>query len=449
MLRHDDLLTLQQQLQFLATPIVIIDTEATGGNLYQDRLTEVALIRFDEHGIHTYEQLINPQMIISPFIEELTGISNDMIASAPLFENIADELASFLQDAVLFAHNSRFDYHFLRLAFKRCGKHLSMPQLCTVKLSRQLYPEHFKHNLDSLIERFDIVLPQRHRAMADVAALTQFLAQASQERADLWQSALYKHITPSLLPHWLPEPLKQQLQALPDEYGMVLIWHKDALQPKVRVCEHMYHDMCHKLHAKQAQDWFDSIVKIEGFAAIGPLDAAIMSSQYADSKQHAFYTIRLIDNEQQRLQTKIQPLGTQATPEPPFGVFAHPKAAKKAVLEWAREHGFCPKHLDILPQTLSENTPCPIHSSKKCHGWCPQLHEQNDIDAALRQEITKLPIAGWQQRWQQSAQEVDLVTGQTKQWHVSGSAIQTEDGLWLWDARVFQALKEHFRKPQI
>ena len=93
----------------------------------------------------------------------------------------------------------------MRLAFKRCGRHLSMLQLCTVKLSRQLYPQHFKHNLDSIIERFDIRLPQRHRAMADVAALTQFLSHASTEKAELWQNAVRKHINPGLFPQWLSQ----------------------------------------------------------------------------------------------------------------------------------------------------------------------------------------------------------------------------------------------------
>ena len=68
MLRSDDLINLQQQFQFLNTPIVIVDTEATGGNLYLDRLTEIALVRFDENGITTYQQLINPEMPISGLI---------------------------------------------------------------------------------------------------------------------------------------------------------------------------------------------------------------------------------------------------------------------------------------------------------------------------------------------------------------------------------------------
>ena len=368
-----------------------------------------------------------------------------MVADAPIFADIADDVAALLQDAILLAHNSRFDYHFLRLAFKRCQRHLSMPQLCTVKLSRQLYPQHFKHNLDSLIERFDIVLPQRHRAMADVAALTQFLAQAAKEKTEQWQSAIYKHIVPVLFPAWLSTTHKQQLQALPDEYGVVLIWHQGLSEPKVRVCEHMYQEMCQKLNAKAAQDWFASIEKIEGIAAIGPLHAAIIASQYKSKQQHSFYTIALQQNEQHRLQTKILPLSTQTNEQPPFGVFAHPKAAKKALLEWAREHGFCPKYLDILPQTLPEQAACPIQSAHQCHGFCPRQRLQDEIDVALTQTVTQLPIVGWQKKWPTVAIETDPVTGQSQQWQVQGGAVQTEDGKWLWDAQVFQALKEHLR----
>lgn len=448
MLRFDDLLALQQQFQFLNTPIVIVDTEATGGNLYLDRLTEIALVRFDEHGITTYQQLINPEQEISDFIENLTGINNAMVATAPLFGDIADGLSSLLQDAVLLAHNSRFDYQFLRLAFKRCGRSMSMPQLCTVKLSRQLYPQYFKHNLDSIIQRGDIQLPQRHRAMADVAALTQFLSHASADKAEVWQTSVLKHISPCLFPTWLSPLLRQQITALPDEYGVVLIWHTGQAQPKVRVCEHMFHDICHKLTAKQAQDWFASISRIEGISAIGPIDAAMIASRYANSSKNAFYTVDFVANERHVLQAKIRNLSTQQQSEPPYGVFAHPKAAKKALLEWARAHGFCPKQLDILPQTLPQSTPCPIQQSKQCHGMCHDMHDGDTIKQALQHFAHDLPIAGWQSRWGNEISETDPVTGEHKHWQLSRSAVLQEDGSWLWDAGVFQAMKDSLKKAK-
>ena len=448
MLRSDDLHILQQQFDFLNTPIVIVDTEATGGNLYLDRLTEIALVRFDKNGITTYQQLINPEHDISAFIEDLTGISNAMVADAPRFADIADELALLLQDAVLVAHNSRFDYQFLRLAFKRCGRNLSMLQLCTVKLSRQLYPQFFKHNLDSIIERFDIHLPQRHRAMADVAALTQFLRHASAEKAEQWQAALRKHINPSLFPQWLSHGLREQIKALPDEYGVVLIWHAGSSEPKVRVCEHMFQDMCQKFQAKQAQDWFASIERIQGISAIGPIDAAITASRYHPAQKNAFYTIAFVANERHVMQAKIRPLGSEHADTPPFGVFAHPKAAKKALLEWARKHGFCPKQLDILPQTLAHDASCPIQLSKQCHGLCPHLSAEAAIERGLQAFAHELPIAGWQAKWSQHISETDPVTGVSKHWTLSRSAVQCEDGSWLWDAAVFQALKDSLRKPK-
>lgn len=448
MLRFDDLQTLKDQFDFLNTPIVIVDTEATGGNLYEDRLTEIALVRFDQHGITTYEQLINPELHISDFIENLTGISNEMVADAPKFEDIADELLALLQDAVLVAHNSRFDYQFLRLAFKRCSRQLSMLQLCTVKLSRQLYPQYFKHNLDSIIERFDIQLPQRHRAMADVAALTQFLTQASQDKADIWKTSVLKQVNPCLFPAWLSHSLRQQIQALPDQHGVVLIWHAGQTQPKVRICEHMFHDMCYKLSAKQAQDWFASIERIEGIAAIGPIDAAIIASEYSNKQKAAFYTVHFVADERNVMQAKIQTLGTQHSEEPPFGVFAHPKAAKKALLEWARKHGFCPKQLDILPTTLAQDSPCPVKQSKQCHGMCQHKDSAEATAQALKQLGSELPIAGWQARWGNEVSETDPVTGIKKTWQLLRSAVHQEDGLWLWDAAVFQALKEALRKPK-
>lgn len=310
-----------------------------------------------------------------------------MVTEAPRFADIANELLAFLQDAALVAHNSRFDYQFLRLAFKRCGRHLSMLQLCTVKLSRQLYPQHFKHNLDSIIERFDIHLPQRHRAMADVAALTQFRQPCQHRKSRTVAKRCAQTHQSCLFPYWLTHALATQIKALPDEYGVVLIWHAGSKEPKVRVCEHMFQDMCQKFQAKQAQDWFASIERIEGVSAIGPIDAAMIASRYHNAQKNAFYTVQFVANEHHIIQAKIRPLASERSSHPPFGVFAHPKAAKKALLEWARKHGFCPKQLDILPQTLAQDAKCPIQLSKQCHGMCAHLNDEATVSQGLQQLV--------------------------------------------------------------
>ena len=159
----------------LGMPVAVVDLETTGGNMYEDRVTEVALLRFEGGKITQHQWLVNPEQPISPFITRLTGIDDEMVASAPVFTELAPMLLPLLRGTLVVAHNSRFDYTFLRHEFRRAGVCFAAPALCTVQLSRRLYPEFHKHNLDSIIERFDLAVESRHRAMADVLVLADFL----------------------------------------------------------------------------------------------------------------------------------------------------------------------------------------------------------------------------------------------------------------------------------
>ncbi len=156
------------------TAYAFVDLETTGGSAQHDRITEIAIIRVEGESVTRYQSLINPQQHISPFIESITGISNAMVDDAPEFAEVADEVWAWLQDCVFVAHNVRFDYGFLKQTFERVGKDFQPEQLCTVKLSRRLYPEHKHHGLDQLIDRHGLRMSQRHRAMADADAIYQF-----------------------------------------------------------------------------------------------------------------------------------------------------------------------------------------------------------------------------------------------------------------------------------
>lgn len=100
---------------------VLLDLETTGATPTQDRITEIGLIRY-ENGIEVgrWTTLINPEVSISPFIQRLTGITQSMVKNAPTFFEVRNTLLDWVDDAVLCAHNVRFDYGFLKNEFKRC-----------------------------------------------------------------------------------------------------------------------------------------------------------------------------------------------------------------------------------------------------------------------------------------------------------------------------------------
>ena len=130
----------------IGLPVAVVDLETTGGNLYQDRVTEVAVLRFENGQATRYEWLVNPQQPISDFIARLPGIDDELVKDAPFFGQIAADLLPLLRGTLLLAHNSRFDYTFLRHEFQRIGIDFAAPALCTVQLSRRLYPQFHKHN---------------------------------------------------------------------------------------------------------------------------------------------------------------------------------------------------------------------------------------------------------------------------------------------------------------
>lgn len=155
--------------------MVFLDIETTGASAHSSRITEIGALRVENHQVvGTFKQLVNPEQPIPGFITRMTGISNDMVWEAPTFRGIADDLEMFLQDAIFIAHNVNFDYSFIRSEFARIGNRFAMDRMCSVQLSRKLYPEHRSHKLDMVIERLGIDVTNRHRAYDDAEVIWKF-----------------------------------------------------------------------------------------------------------------------------------------------------------------------------------------------------------------------------------------------------------------------------------
>ncbi|HPT56495.1 MAG TPA: 3'-5' exonuclease, partial [Casimicrobium sp.] len=131
-----------------------IDVETTGGSAIRDRVTEVAIIRFHADGsVERWQSLINPGMSIPAAIQALTGITNAMVRDAPTFFDVREDVRRMLEGAVFVAHNARFDYGFIKNEFRRQSESFTADVLCTVRLSRALYPNADGHGLDAVIHR--------------------------------------------------------------------------------------------------------------------------------------------------------------------------------------------------------------------------------------------------------------------------------------------------------
>lgn len=156
-------------------PLVFLDIETTGAAPHNSRVLEIGALRV-ENGktIASYSQLLSPETPIPPFITNLTGITGAMTANSPIFGSIANELEEFLRGAIFVAHNVAFDYNFIKAEFKKIDRTFNMDRLCTVRLSRALYPTQQRHNLDTLIATHGFMVSSRHRALDDAQVLVDF-----------------------------------------------------------------------------------------------------------------------------------------------------------------------------------------------------------------------------------------------------------------------------------
>src|SRR5688572_19706141 len=148
-----------------------------------------------------------------------------MVADAPPFEAIADDIAARLEGRLFVAHNARFDYGFLRGEFRRLERRFRAPVLCTVRLSRALTPAERGHNLDAVMARHGIACAARHRALGDARVLADFLriARGRWPAAEL-DAIVARLAGASRLPAQLDPALADEL---PEGPGVYLLYGED------------------------------------------------------------------------------------------------------------------------------------------------------------------------------------------------------------------------------
>ena len=185
----------------------IVDIETTGSHARGHGITEIAVIITDGFSeLDRWETLVDPGLPIPEHITKLTGIDDTMVAAAPTFEAIADELEDWLGDAIFVAHNVGFDYAFIRGHFETMGRIWKRPKLCTVRMARKLLPGHGSYSLGRICTDLGIANNARHRAMGDCAATVALFHQMMQtERAEaVVQSMLKRGERESWLPQHVP-----------------------------------------------------------------------------------------------------------------------------------------------------------------------------------------------------------------------------------------------------
>jgi DNA polymerase-3 subunit epsilon len=223
----------------------IVDIETTGGNASYDRITEIAVLVHDGLKVtDTFHTLVNPEQPIPVFITQLTGITNEMVSTAPVFSDIAAEVFALLNDKIFVAHNAAFDYAFLKSLFEENGFAFRAKKLCTVQLSKKILPGYKSYSLGKFSKELGIEIQDRHRAMGDASATAEiFTKLVRSDTGDVIERFLKRNAKEQYLPPHLDKHVVEALPSKPgvyyfhDEKGRIIYIGK-AKNIKSRVLSH-------------------------------------------------------------------------------------------------------------------------------------------------------------------------------------------------------------------
>jgi len=396
-------------MRLFAPVLAFVDLETTGTGAATDAITEIGIVRVeaDPEGVASpriteWSTLVNPGMPIPPEIQALTGITNAMVRDAPPFSRIADEVAARTAGALFVAHNARFDYGFLKHAFAREQRAFSARVLCTVRLSRRLFPDEPRHNLDSVIARHGLPVAGRHRALGDARVLWTFLQTLYRDLPAEAIDAAAKRVlkTPSLPPQLAPDVL----DALPEAPGVYLFYGLNALplyigkstNLRARVGAHFSSDYRSATDLRLSTE----LQRIEFEETAGEIGALLREAALVKAMLPAH-------NHALRRKAEAGVLELPAEPGPPgflpatsveagalpgrYGPFSSKRQAREALRSLASEHSLCWKALG-LERRLG---PCFARQVKRCAGTCVGAESAADHHERLRQALAPLAIPRW------------------------------------------------------
>ncbi|MBN2429566.1 MAG: GIY-YIG nuclease family protein [Deltaproteobacteria bacterium] len=387
--------------------LVFLDLETTGVNPLHDRIIEVGLCEVVGcEVVEEWSTLVNPRKTVSPYIESITGIASSMVADAPFFSDIAAELHAKLAGKVLVAHNARFDYGFLKSEFRRLDISFQEKTLCTVKLSRALYPEHSRHNLDTLIERHNLNVSNRHRALGDVRATWEFFKKARAEfPAEVLGKAIQKQLKQPSLP---PGLSKDQIDALPHAPGVYLFFgEKDAVlyvgkskDIRARVLSHFSGD--HRIY--KGMRLSQQVRHIDFMETAGELGALLLEARLVKElvpihnrrlrRNRELFTLCLVADKQGTV-TGVEIVAMDALGQEDgkslYGMFRSRREAGKTLLGIIREQGLCARVLGLEKGSGA----CFGYQIKKCRGACVGEEPLALHQARLTMALAQLKMRSW------------------------------------------------------
>ncbi len=374
----------------------IVDIETTGGFNPQNRIIEIAVVMYDGKGVvQSYQQLLNPSRQVPGFITGLTGITPEMLEGAPVFKDIAGELFDLLKDNVFVAHNVNFDLNFVKEEFKRVGYDYNPPKLCTVRLSRKLFPGFRSYSLGAICESRNIVIEDRHRALGDAFATAMLFGQLlKQDGGQAIKAALKTKGREMSLP---PHISKEKVMSLPEAPGVYyfhdargqVIYVGKAINIRKRFKGHFVgkskitlkteiHDVSYKLTGNE----FLALL-------LETLEIKRLWPKYNRSIKVKSNSWGIFGYEDQRGFRRLTVAKVNAKQLPLFTFSTHAEAWH-FLIEKVRIHELCPKLCGIQ----KSNGPCYGLEGQPCRGACRGSEFAEDYNLRVKAMMEELKMEG-------------------------------------------------------
>ena len=354
----------------------IVDIETTGGSPVKEKITEIAIYIHDGQKItNEFVTLINPEKNIPYNIIALTGITNEMVASAPKFYEIARDIVELTKDRTIIAHNSTFDYSFIRNEFRSLGYNFQREQLCTVKLSRKLIPGLRSYSLGAICSELGIEITDRHRAAGDALATAKLfdilmdLNHTAGLDLDLYQGLSKKGLHPAIN--------IDSLRNLPEETGLYYFYNeKDELiyvgkskNIKSRIISHLNNNS-----SKKAIDMRQQIANISYELTGSELIALLKESDeikinkplYNRTQRRALYQYGLYHHKDEKGYMIFSIDKNNADTRIPLHSFSSKRESGNTLNKLIEQYRLCQK----LCGLYESNGPCFQYEIMECNGAC-------------------------------------------------------------------------------
>jgi DNA polymerase III subunit epsilon len=369
----------------------IVDIETTGTYAAANGITEISIHVFDGKSVvEKFETLVNPGQPIPDYIQAMTGITNDMVADAPDFSEIAEKIYTILHDKIFIAHNVNFDYSFILGHLRAYGFDLNSKKLCTVRLSRKIFPGFPSYSLGKLCHSLGIKINRHHRAGGDTEATVKiFKRLLANDKEQHIQKSLQRNSKEWILPPNVPKEHFEQLPYTPGVYyfhnekGKVVYVGK-ANNIRYRVNSHFSNNS----ESRQKQNFMRHVHAISYQSCGTELMACILESAEIKKIWPAFnssqkrwediYGIFLFEDQNGYLRLAIDKNRKRLNPVYTFHYLVDGQAIIRKLI---RDFNLCPK----LCFLQKDSGKCEGIKEKSCFGAC----EQNEIPEEYNKRVAR------------------------------------------------------------